>query len=478
MYDVVIIGAGVVGCAIAREISRFSLKTVVLERSSDVCSGSSKANSAIVHAVFDAKPGTLKGRLNAPANALFDKLSKELDFHFKRNGSLVLCFDNNDMGALKELYDRGIANGVPDMRIIGGDEVRQMEPNITDNVVAALYAPTGGIVCPFNLTIAFAENACTNGVQFKFNSEVTNITKLPEGYRVDTPSESFETRLVINAAGLYSDKMNNFVSRDTFKITPRRGEYHLFDKYAGNLVKHTIFQLPTKLGKGVLVSPTVDGNLIIGPNAVNVEDKEDTSTTREGLDEIVEKALKSVKQLPMGSIITSFTGLRAVGDRDDFIIGEAPDAPGFINAAAIESPGLTASPLIGEMVRDIVAEKLQPKMNPSFNPVRKGIRRFADMSIEEKREMLKKRPEYGRIVCRCEYVTEGEILDAIRRPLGATNLDGIKRRTRAGAGRCQQGFCISRVMELLESELGLSPLEITKFGGNSRILLGKNKEDF
>lgn len=478
MYDVVIIGAGVVGCAIAREISRFSLKTVVLERSSDVCSGSSKANSAIVHAGFDAKPGTLKGRLNAPANALFDKLSKELDFHFKRNGSLVLCFDNNDMGALKELYDRGIANGVPDMRIIGGDEVRQMEPNITDNVVAALYAPTGGIVCPFNLTIAFAENACTNGVQFKFNSEVTNITKLPEGYRVDTPSESFETRLVINAAGLYSDKMNNFVSRDTFKITPRRGEYHLFDKYAGNLVKHTIFQLPTKLGKGVLVSPTVDGNLIIGPNAVNVEDKEDTSTTREGLDEIVEKALKSVKQLPMGSIITSFTGLRAVGDRDDFIIGEAPDAPGFINAAAIESPGLTASPLIGEMVRDIVAEKLQPKMNPSFNPVRKGIRRFADMSIEEKREMLKKRPEYGRIVCRCEYVTEGEILDAIRRPLGATNLDGIKRRTRAGAGRCQQGFCISRVMELLESELGLSPLEITKFGGNSRILLGKNKEDF
>lgn len=478
MYDVVIIGAGVVGCAIAREISRFSLKTVVLERSSDVCSGSSKANSAIVHAGFDAKPGTLKGRLNAPANALFDKLSKELDFHFKRNGSLVLCFDNNDMGALRELYDRGIANGVPDMRIIGGDEVRQMEPNITDNVVAALYAPTGGIVCPFNLTIAFAENACTNGVQFKFNSEVTNITKLPEGYRVDTPSESFETRLVINAAGLYSDKMNNFVSRDTFKITPRRGEYHLFDKYAGNLVKHTIFQLPTKLGKGVLVSPTVDGNLIIGPNAVNVEDKEDTSTTREGLDEIVEKALKSVKQLPMGSIITSFTGLRAVGDRDDFIIGEAPDAPGFINAAAIESPGLTASPLIGEMVRDIVAEKLQPKMNPSFNPVRKGIRRFADMSIEEKREMLKKRPEYGRIVCRCEYVTEGEILDAIRRPLGATNLDGIKRRTRAGAGRCQQGFCISRVMELLESELGLSPLEITKFGGNSRILLGKNKEDF
>lgn len=478
MYDIVIIGAGVVGCAIAREVSRFSLRTVVLEKSSDVCSGSSKANSAIIHAGYDAKPGTLKGKLNAPANALFDKLSEELDFHFRRNGSLVLCFDEKDMGGLQELYDRGIANGVPDMRIISGDEVRQMEPNVTDSVVAALYAPTGGIVCPFNLTIAFAENACTNGVEFKFNSEVTNITKIPNGYRVETPSESYETRLVINAAGLYSDKMNNFVSKDTFKITPRRGEYHLFDKYVGNMAKCTLFQLPTKLGKGVLVSPTIDGNLIVGPNAVNIEDKEDKSTTRQGLDEIVEKALLSVKSLPMGSIITSFTGLRAVGDTGDFIIGEAPDAPGFINAAAIESPGLTSSPLIGEMVRDIVAEKLQPKMNPTFNHVRKGIRRFADMSIEEKREMLKKHPEYGRIVCRCESVTEGEILDAIRRPLGATNLDGIKRRTRAGAGRCQQGFCISRVMELLQSELGLSPLEITKFGGNSRILLGKNKEDF
>ncbi len=478
MYDIVIIGAGVVGCAIAREVSRFSLSTLVLEKGSDVCMGSSKANSAIVHAGFDAKPGTLKGKLNAPANTLFDKLSKELDFHFKRNGSLVLCFDEKDMGGLTELYDKGIANGVPDMKILTGDQVREMEPQVTDSVVAALYAPTGGIVCPFSMTIAFAENACTNGVKFKFNSEVTGITRISEGYRVETPSESYDTRLIINAAGLYSDKMNSFVSKKIFKITPRRGEYHLFDKYVGNIAKATLFQLPTKLGKGILVSPTVDGNLIVGPNAVNIEDKEDKSTTREGLDEIVAKALLSVRQLPMGSIITSFTGLRSVGDRDDFIIGEAEDAPGFINAAAIESPGLTSSPLIGEMVRDIVKEKLHPKMNPSFNPIRKGIRRFSDMSIDEKRAMLKEHPEYGRIVCRCESVTEGEILDAIRRPLGATNLDGIKRRTRAGAGRCQQGFCISRVMELLQSELGLSYLAITKFGGDSRILLGTNKEDF
>lgn len=478
MYDIIIIGAGVVGCAIARELSRFSLKTLVLEKASDVCSGSSKANSAIIHAGYDAKPGTLKGKLNAPANALFDQLSKELDFHFKRNGSLVLCFDTKDLGGLKELYDRGIQNGVPGMEILTGAQVREMEPNVTDQVVAALYAPTGGIVCPFNMTIAFAENACTNGVEFKFNSEVINISRKGAIYRVEAAGDSYDTRLVVNAAGIYSDKMNSFVSSDTFTITPRRGEYHLFDKYAGDIARCTLFQLPTKLGKGILVSPTIDGNLIVGPNAENLKDKEDNSTTREGLDEIYKKALLSVKQLPMGSIITSFAGLRSVGDRDDFIIGEAPDAPGFINAAAIESPGLTSSPLIAKMVYDIVEEKLHPELNPSFNPIRKGITRFSDLTLDEKRELLKSRPEYGRIVCRCESVTEGEILDAITRPLGARNLDGIKRRTRAGAGRCQQGFCISRVMEILESQLGLSPLEITKFGEGSNILLGTNKESF
>lgn len=471
MYDVVIIGAGVVGCAAARELSRYSLKTLVLEKESDVCSGTSKANSAIVHAGYDAKPGTLKGRLNARANLLFDKLSEDLGFHFKRNGSLVLCFDKQDMDGLYELKERGDRNGVPELRILDGDEVRRMEPSVSENVVAALYAPTGGIVCPFNLTIALAENANVNGVEFKFNSEVTQIERIDGGFKINTKDEYIETKTIVNAAGLYSDKLNNMVSQHKFTIIPRRGEYNLFDKYIGNITSITLFQLPTKLGKGILVSPTVDGNLIVGPNAVDIEDKEDLTTTREGLDMIMEKVLLSVKQIPIGSIITSFTGLRARNEGDDFIIGEAEDAPGFINAASIESPGLTCAPLIGEMVAGIIFNKLKPEKNEVFNPKRKAITRFNELSIEGKKEIIGENPAYGRVVCRCENVTEGEILDAIRRPLGARDLDGVKRRTRAGAGRCQSGFCMSRVMEVLEAELGIPQVEITKFGRESRVLV-------
>lgn len=476
MYDVVIVGAGVVGCAIAREISRYKLKSLVLEKENDVCSGTSKANSAIIHAGHDALPETLKGKLNAKANLMFDKLAEELDFHFRRNGSLVLCFDEKDMDKLYELKKRGETNGVPNLQILSGDEVRKMEPNVSDEVVAALYAPTGGIVCPFNLTIALAENANVNGVEFNFNSEVLSITKLEDGFEIKTKDKTIKTKILVNAAGVYGDKLNNMVSEHKFTIIPRKGEYNLFDKYVGNLTDKTLFQLPTKLGKGVLVTPTVDGNLLVGPNAVDIDDKDDVSTTREGLDDIMERASLSVKSLPKGSIITSFSGLRARSEKDDFIIGEAPDVPGFINASSIESPGLTCAPLIGVMVSDIIKDKLKPQPNENFNPKRKGITRFNDLSLEEKKQVIKERPEYGRIVCRCESVTEGEIVDAINRPLGAKDLDGIKRRTRAGAGRCQSGFCISRTMELLHSELNIPPTEITKFGKASKILVGTNKE--
>ena len=478
MYDVVIIGAGVVGCAAARELSKYKLKTLVLEKESDVCEGTSKANSAIIHAGFDAKPGTLKGKLNAKANAMFDKLQEELEFSFKRNGSLVLCFDEKDMDQLYALKEKGEKNGVPDLKIISGDEVRKLEPHVTDEVVAALYAPTGGIVCPFNLTIALAENANTNGVEFKFNSKVTNIKKEDYGFKIYVnDNEEIDTKMIVNAAGLYSDVMNNYVSEDKFTVLPRRGEYNLFDKYAGDLAKMTLFQLPTKLGKGILVSPTVDGNIIVGPNAVDIDDKDDLSTTREGLDDIMEKALLSVKSLPTNLIITSFTGLRPRTDRGDFIIGEPDDAKGFVNAAGIESPGLTSSPAIAVMVRDIIVDRLKPELNENFNPKRKAIKRFNEMTLDEKKEAIKNNPHYGTIVCRCEMVTEGEILDAINRPLGATDLDGIKRRTRAGAGRCQQGFCVTRLMEILNHEKGTPLTEITKFGRKSNILEGKPKED-
>lgn len=476
MYDVLIIGAGVVGSAIAREVSRYKLKSIVLEKENDVCCGTSKANSAIIHAGFDAKPDTLKGKLNAKANEMYDNLSEELDFPFIRNGSLVLCFREEDRESLQELMDRGVANGVPDLEILSGEEVRTMEPEVTKEVVAALYAPTGGIVCPFSLNIALAENAYTNGVEFKFNSQVKSIVKEEDKFKVATDKEMFEARVVINAAGVYSDYINNMVSEDKFTVIPRRGEYNLFDKYIGGMIKKTIFQLPTKLGKGVLVSPTVHGNIIVGPNAIDQEDKEGLETTRDGLKEIMDKAHLSLKKIPMGSVITSFSGLRARTEKDDFILGEVRDVPNFINAASIESPGLTCSPLIGVIIGNFIKVKLNPEENPDFNPKRKGIVHFNELDEEDKKALIKENPLYGRVVCRCESVTEGEVVDAITRPLGARDIDGIKRRTRAGSGRCQGGFCLVRNMELLEEKLGVNFTEVTKFGRESKIVTAVNKE--
>lgn len=477
MYDVVIIGAGVIGCSIARELSRLKLKVCVLEKESDVAAGTTKANSAIVHAGFDAKPDKLKGKLNAKGNLLFDTLAKELDFPFKRNGSFVLCFDSNDTEKLELLKEQGEINGVRDLQIIDGDKVREMEPNISKEVVAALYAPTGGIVCPYEMTVALAENAFNNGVDFKFENEVLEISRLDDSYLITTSKEKVKTRTVINAAGLYADKINNMVSKVKLNIIPRKGEYCLFDKYAGSLISKTIFQLPTKLGKGILVTPTVDGNLLVGPNAVDIDDKEDLTTTREGLDEVVEKAKKSVNIIPMNQIITSFSGLRARTEVDDFIIGEAEDAPGFINAASIESPGLSSAPAIALMVQAIVEDILKPELNKEFNPIRKGIIKFRELNNEERKGLIARRPEYGRIVCRCETITEGEILDAINRPLGAKDLDGVKRRTRAGMGRCQAGFCSTRILDILSKELKIEKTAVTKFGRGSNILVSKNKAD-
>lgn len=477
MYDVVIIGAGVIGCSIARELSRLKLKVCVLEKESDVAAGTTKANSAIVHAGFDAKPDKLKGKLNAKGNLLFDTLAKELDFPFKRNGSFVLCFDSNDTEKLELLKEQGEINGVRDLQIIDGDKVREMEPNISKEVVAALYAPTGGIVCPYEMTVALAENAFNNGVDFKFENEVLEISRLDDSYLITTSKEKVKTRTVINAAGLYADKINNMVSKVKLNIIPRKGEYCLFDKYAGSLISKTIFQLPTKLGKGILVTPTVDGNLLVGPNAVDIDDKEDLSTTREGLDEVVEKAKKSVTIIPMNQIITSFSGLRARTEVDDFIIGEAEDALGFINAASIESPGLSSAPAIALMVQAIMEDILNPELNKEFNPIRKGIIKFRELNNEERKGLIARRPEYGRIVCRCETITEGEILDAINRPLGAKDLDGVKRRTRAGMGRCQAGFCSTRILDILSKELNTEKTAVTKFGRGSNILVSKNKAD-
>jgi glycerol-3-phosphate dehydrogenase len=478
MYDVLIIGAGVIGCSIARELSRYELKTCVIEKESDVAAGTTKANSAIVHAGFDAKVDSLKGKLNAKGNAMFDMLSEELEFPFKRIGAFVLCFDEKDLYKLEDLKVQGETNGVPGLRVLNKEELKQLEPNISDDAVAVLYAPSSGIVCPYEMTIALAENASENGVEFKLNTKVLNIDKKINGYIVDTNNGKLEAKMIINAAGVFADELNNMVSSEKLSIIPRKGEYCLFDKEVGNLVTKTIFQLPTVMGKGVLVTPTVDGNLLLGPNAFDVEDKESLITSKEGLEEIVEKGKRSIKSLPLNKVITSFSGLRAHSLADDFIVGEAEGAENFINAAGIESPGLSSAPAIAEMIVEMVVKKLDPMQKVGFDAVRKGIPKFRELNNKERNELIKARPEYGRIVCRCELVTEGEIIDSIRRPLGATTLDGVKRRTRAGMGRCQAGFCSARVLDILARELKVESTEVTKFGGDSRLLVGKNKDSF
>lgn len=477
MYDVIIIGAGVSGCAIARELSRYQLKILVLEKESDVCEGTSKANSGIVHAGYDAEPGTLKARLNVAGSRKMKALSEELDFSYRQNGSLVLCFDEKEAWKLEELKKRGETNGVEGLRLLNRQELLSVEPSVGEQAVSALYVPTGAIVCPFGLTIALAENAAMNGTEFRFNRQVRGISRYEGGYLVRAGGEELQTRVVINAAGVFADKIHNMISLSPMEITPRKGEYLLYDKRIGNLTDHTLFQLPTALGKGVLVTPTVHGNLLTGPTAMDLKDKEGVDTTKEGMDTVLEKAALSVPGIPKRQVITSFAGLRAHITKmpggvktGDFLIGEVKDAPGFIDVAGMESPGLSCAPATGEYVAGIVAAILNPEKKKDFVGSRKGIPSMALSSDEERRKLIHENPAYGNVICRCEMVTEGEILDAIRRPLGASTTDGIKRRTRAGMGRCQSGFCNPRIVEILAAELGIDESEVRKAGAGSEYL--------
>lgn len=480
MYDILIIGAGVTGCAAARELSRYQLKIVVIEKCSDIGEGTSKANSGIIHAGFDAKTGSRKAKLNVEGNRLMTELASDLDIPFQRNGSLVLCFSEEEREQVKILYQNGINNNVPNLQILDRDEVKKMEPNIADEVVAALYAPTGGIICPFTLTLALAENASVNGVEFYLRHEVQQIDRIKQEntayYRVQTDQGAFDAKIVLNAAGVYADVFHNMVSNNKMKITARKGEYCLFDKAASGIVEKTIFQMPSALGKGILVTRTVHGNLMIGPSALDIDDKDMANTTQEALEGIMKKAKRSIKNLPMRQIITSFSGLRAHEQGEDFIIGEAEDSPGFIDAAGIESPGLTCAPAIGKLLCDIITNLIPAAKKESFTQKRIGIHNLIELTEEERKRRIEQNPAYANVICRCETVSEGEILEAIHRPLGATTLDGIKRRTRAGSGRCQAGFCAPKVMEILARERQTEIEEITKFGGNSKLMVGRNKE--
>ena len=470
MKDVIIIGAGVIGCAVARELSRYKADVCVVERAEDVCCGTSKANSGLVHAGFDAIPGSNKARFNVQGNMMMDTLTHDLDVPFRRNGALVVCTDADQRSELDVLLARGRKNGVEGLEIIEGEALRAMEPNISNKAIAALYAPTGGIICPFKLTIALAENACVNGVEFRFNTTVTDISRCDGGWRVSTPDGDILTKYVVNAAGVYSAALHNMVSARKLHITPRRGEYCLMDKSAGNHVTHTLFPQPTKLGKGILVTPTIHGNLMIGPTAEDIDNPESTATTGDGLAKVLAGAQRNVEDLPTRQIITSFAGLRAHEDGGDFVLGEPDDAPKFYDCTGIESPGLSAAPAIGVHVANAIRDALGLCTKTDWIGTRKDIVSTANLSAKEHNNLIRKNPAYGTIICRCESITEGEILDAIHRPLGARSLDGVKRRVRAGMGRCQAGFCMNRVMAILSRELGVPLEEITKSGSDSRIV--------
>lgn len=476
MYDIIIIGAGVTGSSVARELSRYNANICVLEKGEDVCTGTSKANSAIVHAGFDAAEGSMMAKMNVRGNEMMTQLAEDLDIPFKRNGAMVVCIHKEALDGLKTLYDRGIANGVKELRILNREETLEMEPNLSENVQGALYAPTSGIICPFILNIAMAENAAENGVEFRFNTQVEDIKADADGiWHLRTNNGEYTAKYVINAAGVYADIIHNMVSENKIHITPRRGDYCLLDKEVGGHVKHTIFPQPTNLGKGVLVSPTVHGNLIVGPTAVDIEDKEGNNTTAAGINDLIAKAGAHVRDLPLRKVITSFAGLRAHEAHHEFIIKEVEDAPHFIDCAGIESPGLTSAPAIGEYVGQMMKEKMELTEKENWISKRKGILNPQELSFEDRAELIKEKPAYGNIICRCESISEGEILDAIHRPLGARSLDGVKRRTRAGMGRCQAGFCSPRVMEILNRELGIPMEEITKSGGRSNIVLERTK---
>ncbi len=475
-YDVCVIGAGVSGCAIARELSKKQLSVCVVEAADDVCCGTSKANSAIVHAGFDAQTGSLMARLNVEGNRLMPGLCEELGVDFDQIGSLVVCTSEETRPNLEALLARGIANGVCDLRIVERDELCAMEPNVSDAAVCALWAPTAGIVNPFQLTVALAEVAALNGVEFLFNTRVTGVEKIGDKWLVSSNETQVTASIVVNAAGVYADEIHNLVCQPSseMSITPRRGQYFVLDTAAQGYVKHTVFALPTAYGKGVLVSPTTAGNILVGPTAEDIDSKEGVDTTQDGLAQIREKSSITMKDVPLWHSIRTFSGLRAHQPGHDFVIGEVAGAPGFVDCAAIESPGLTSAPAIGRMVAGIVFDIAgQPADKQGWVSSRRRIPDVEHMSLEEWAALIKTRPDYGRVICRCRHVTEGQIVDAIHAPIPATTLDAIKRRTEAGMGRCQAGFCTPKVMEILEREVeGMVPTALTKSGPESHLIVG------
>ena len=476
MFDVIVIGGGVVGGLILRELTKYRLRVCLLEKEGDVAMGQSKANSGIVHAGFDAAEGSLKAKFNVQGNRMMAATAKELGVKYKNNGSLVVAFNETELETLKTFKTRGEKNGVPNLQILTKEELRALERNISDEAIGALYAPTGGIVCPYELTIAAIGNAMDNGAALTLDFEVCALEKKDGAFTVTaTDGRTVTAKTVINCAGLGSGKIAALAGDTYFTVKARRGEYILLDRESGDFVSHTLFFAPTKAGKGVLVSPTVDGNILLGPTSEELEDG-NVNTSAEGLQFVQEKAAQMCKNVPFYNTITSFAGTRAYCSRHDFILEESQTLAGLFHCAGVESPGLTASPAIAKyVVETLVGNVLTLKKNENFNGQRKPDYFFKNLSIEEKNEMIKQDKRYGRIICRCEQITEGEIVRAVTENPPARDIDGVKRRTRAGMGRCQGGFCQPQVLEIIARERGISVQEVTKSGKNSYLLKGRTK---
>jgi len=473
MYDVTIIGAGISGCSLAYELSKYNVKAVLVEKENDVSIGTTKANSAIVHAGYDPEPGTDMAKYNVAGCAYTAELCAKLDVPYKNIGSLVVAFAEEEMATIQALYERGNINGCPGLEIWDAEKLHAEEPNLNECAVGALYAPSAGVVSPWELAIACAEVAVMNGVELKLNTEVTGVEKMEGGYKVLTNNGPIETKLVVNAAGVQADQVNEMINEKKFTIVPNKGEYYLLDKSQGSLVNHVIFQCPNEKGKGVLVSPTVHGNLIVGPNSIPTTE-DDLATTLDGLDFVRTSALKSVPSINYRESIRNFAGLRARTAVHDFYIYEDEVNKGFFNEAGMASPGLTSACSIAVDLAKTCAERLEATAKEEYVDERHQVR-FKHMSHAERAALIKENPLYGKIICRCESVTEGEIVDALHRPFVAASIDAIKRRCNAGMGRCQSGFCGPRVQEIIARELGMELPEVVKDRAGMKLITGETK---
>lgn len=475
IYDVIIVGGGVIGCAIARELSKYKLRTVLLEKNNDVCNETSAANSAIVHSGYDPLPNSLKAQMNVLGNSMYPQMCKELDVPFIQNGSLTIATTDDEMNTLLSLQKRANENKV-ETKILSSEEVLKLEPQLNKDIKGALFAPTCGIVNPFELTVALMENAMDNGVELLLNHEVNNIKINENSVSVFCKNDKeLECKVLINAAGLFADDINAFVDKESFTITPRKGQYFVLDHFDLNFVKHTLFMVPSDKGKGVLVTPTTSGNYLIGPSSDFVDDKQDLSTTKDILDSVRSQASRIIENIPYANLIRQYSGLRAVSSTGDFIIEHSKVSRNLINVAGIQSPGLASCPAIALKVVELLKECMPLNENEEFNPIRRKVYRLKEMSLEDKNKLISENPQFGHIVCRCEKISEGEIVDCIHRNCGATTVKGVKKRCRPGFGKCQGAMCEASVIKILARELKKDESEILYSENDSNILKYETK---